>query len=106
MRRDLQLCVARRQSSEDPVQEPALRAGQRVLSVTGAEDPVAFAGVVLDAEVISDRDQLRIAFPPFAKHALGAVGAFHAPAHAAPGEGYGWMIRKERDRLDWFGVVE
>ena len=98
MRGDLQLGVAR--SSEDAVQEPALRPGQRILPIAGAEDPEAFPSVVLDPEVIPHRFQLGIAFPPFAKNALGAVRALHAPAHATPSEGYGWMVRKKRDRIN------
>ena len=70
------------------------------------EHPVALAGIVFDAEVVAHRDQLGIALPPFAEHALGSVGALHAPAHAAPSEGYGRMIRKKRDRLDRLGAGE
>ena len=87
MRGDLQLGVARAASSEDSVQEPALRAGQRILAIARAEDPVALAGVVLDLEVVPHGVSSAIALPPFAEDALGAVGPLHAPAHAAPGEG-------------------
>ena len=45
-------------SSEDPVQEPALRAGRGILAVAGAVDPVALAGIVLDPEIVAHRDQL------------------------------------------------
>ena len=34
------------------MQEPALGAGERILAVAGAEDPVAPAGVVLDAKIV------------------------------------------------------
>src|SRR5690606_9848201 len=79
-------------SCEDPVQEPALRAAVLMLAVTGAKQPVALTGLVLDPEIISDRGHLGIALPPFAANALRPVGAPYAPAHAAPGEPDGWMI--------------
>ena len=63
-----------------------MRAGGGILAVAGTVDPEALAGVVLDLEIVPHRDQLGIAFPPFAEHALGAVGALHAAADAAPGE--------------------
>ena len=34
-----------------------MRAGQRILAIAGAEDPVALAGVVLDAEVVAHGGQ-------------------------------------------------
>ena len=54
MRGDLELGIAAR-SSEDPVQEPAMRAGRWLLAVAGAEDPEALAGLVLDAEIVAHR---------------------------------------------------
>ena len=82
----LQLGIATRRSSEDPMQEPAMRAGRRILAVAGAVDPEALAGLVLDLEIVADRDQLGVALPPFAEDALGTVGAPDAAADAAPGE--------------------
>jgi transposase, IS6 family len=93
-------------SSEDPMQEPALRAGQWILAIAGAVDPVALTRIVLEAEIVTHRRQLRITLPPFAEHTLGAVGALHPPAHAAPGEGSRWVIRKQRYGVDRLGMVE
>src|SRR5690606_9346048 len=64
-------------SCEDPVQEPALRAGLGMLAVAGAIDPVATAGLVLDAEIIAYGGQFGVALPPFGVDALRPVGAAH-----------------------------
>src|SRR3978361_1160452 len=87
-------------SSEDPVQKPLMGPGCGVLAVASAKNPVALAGVVLDLEVVPDRDQFGVALPPFPEHALRAVGPPDAAPDATPGEIYGWMVRKEGYGLD------
>ena len=81
-----------------------MRAGHLVLAVAGAIDPEPLAAFVLDLEVIPHRDQLGVALPPLAKDAFGPVGAPDAAADAAPGEGHGRGIGKQRHGLDWFGI--
>ena len=81
-----------------------MRAGHLVLAVAGAIDPEPLAGLVLDPEVVPYRDQFGVALPPLAKDAFGPVGAPDAAADAAPGEGHGRGIGKQRHGLDRFGV--
>src|SRR5690606_42032805 len=83
--------------------EPPVRACFRVLAVARPVDPVAFTRVILDPEVIPDRGELRVALPPLAEDALRSVRPPDSAAHAAPGEGDGRVVRKERHRLDRFG---
>ena len=81
-----------------------MRAGHLVLAVASAIDPEPLAGLVLDPEVVPYRDQFGVALPPLAKDSLGPVGAPDAAAHAAPGEGHGRGIGKQRHGLDRFGI--
>ena len=60
-----------------------MRAGGRILAIAGAEDPEAFAGIVLDPEIVPHSDELGIAFPPFPEDALGAVGPANPAAPSA-----------------------
>ena len=80
-----------------------MRTGCRVLAVTGAVDPVAFTGIVLDAEIVAHRDQLCVARPPFAEDALGAIGPFYPPPHTAPGEGNRRISSGRGSRRDGLG---
>ena len=96
----LQLGVARGAHPKIPCRNQRCEPVAGVLAVAGAIDPEALAGLVLDLEIVAHRDQLGVALPPFAEDALGAVGALHAAADAAPGEGDGRMIGQQRDGLD------
>ncbi len=55
-----------------------MRAGRGILAIAGAVDPESLAGFILDLKIVADGDQLGIPRPPFAKHALGTVGACRA----------------------------
>jgi hypothetical protein len=74
------------------MQEPAVRPGRGVLSISGAIDPVALARLVLDLEIVSDGRHFGVACPPLAEDTFGPIGPLHAPAHAAPGKEGGGMI--------------
>ena len=56
------------------MQKPLVGSGRDILAVAGAKNPEAFTGIVLDLEVVPDRDQLGVALPPLAEHPLGTVG--------------------------------
>ena len=71
-----------------------MRTGCGVLAIAGAIDPEALARLVLDPEIVADRVELGVLFPPFAEDPLGAIGACHAPPYATPGETDGWMIER------------
>lgn len=76
-----------------------------VLAIARAENPVAFAGLILDAKVVAHGSEFRIALPPFAKNTLRAIGAGYASAYAPPGERRRRVIRQQRHGLDrlWYG---
>ena len=56
-----------------------MRSRLGILAITGAENPEALAGVVLDPKIIPHRDQLRVTKPPFAEDTLRSVGAADTP---------------------------
>jgi hypothetical protein len=67
------------------MQKPPLRSGFRVLAVASTINPETFSGVVLNPKIVPHGGKLGIAFPPFAEHALRAVGAPDPASDAAPG---------------------
>src|SRR6185312_14390304 len=88
------------------MQKPLLRTSLLILTVTRAEQPVAFARVILDLKIIAHGVLLSVRLPPFAKDAFRSVRARDAPAQAPPSEGRGRMIGEKRDRFDMFGRIE
>ncbi len=78
-------------SSEHPMQEPVVSAGLAVLAITGTKDPIAFAGIILDLEIIAHGCQFGIALPPLAEDALRPVGTPDPAPDAAPGEATGMI---------------
>src|SRR5690625_826322 len=90
----------RARSTENSVQEPAMRTGGGILTITGSEDPETRAGFILDAEIIPHRGQLGITFPPFSEDPLWPIRPSDMMADAFPGEPVRGMIRQERHVLD------
>ena len=86
-------------SSEHAVQVPAEIAGLSALAIALAEQPIAAAFVVLDAEIVAHAVGLARSLPPFAMYALGAVGADHAVGLPTPGEAAGGMIGQLRQHV-------
>ncbi len=58
------------------MQEPGKVARVGEFTVALAEQPESLAGLVLDAEVVAHRVDLRIALPPLPENPFGAVGPF------------------------------
>lgn len=47
-----------------------MRSGRGILPVAGTEDPVPFAVLILDLEIVPDRRELGVALPPFPEDAF------------------------------------
>jgi hypothetical protein len=70
-----------------------LRAGQGILAVSSAVDPIAPTCVVLEPEIVAHVVSSGSRFHHSPNTRSWAVGALHPPAHAAPGEGRRRVIR-------------
>jgi hypothetical protein len=74
--------------------------GCGILAVAGAKNPEPLARIVLDLEIVTDRDELGVALPPFAENPLRTVRPPDAPPDAPPREICRRMVGEQCDGLD------
>jgi hypothetical protein len=69
-------------------------------AIAGSEDPIALAAGILDAEIVANRRELRVALPPLPEHALGSIRALNTSANAAPDEMRRGMVGQQSHNVD------